>query len=141
MPSTTVSTVILTAVILAIVLVITPMARDFAAAQNQPAVYLELRSLTFMVMEQMVATAAAARQVNGSMHTQVDVPRTLYGGSYTLAISGGALVATSGNIKFTALLPSLQGVTWVDSAYKSGGTRVLIVATLMAGLVNVSLSN
>ncbi len=141
MPSTTVSTVILTAVILAIVLLVTPLARNFASAQLQPAAYLELRNLSFMVEEQMVSTAAAARQVDGSLRTQVDMPRALYGNAYTVTVTKGALVAVTGNVKFTTPLPSLQGVLWLSSNYKSGGTRVFVVANMTSGVVDVSLSD
>lgn len=131
----------LTAVIVGIVLIMAPLARNFAAAQNQPAVYLELRSLTFMVEEEMVSAASAARQVDGGMRVQVDMPRTLYGGSYTVSVSGGVLQAAAGNIKFTSHLPALAGVMWVNSVYKSGGTRLFVIANVALGLVHVSVSD
>lgn len=141
MPSTTVSAVILTAVILGIVLITTSMARSFVATQNQPAVYLELRNLTFMVEEQAVSVAAAAKQVNGPIRVQVNMPRALYGDVYTVSFARNTLVSARGDVKFTTSLPSIQGVVWADSVYKSGGTRVTIIANVTSGLVYVSLSN
>ncbi len=141
MPSTTVSTVILTAVILAIVLTIVPLARNFAAAQNQPAVYLELRGITFMVEEQMVSAASAAAQANGGMRVQVDVPRTLYGGTYTISVVNDFLQAAAGNIEFSSPLPSMTGVAWRNSIFKSGGTRLFVVANMTLGAIDIGVSD
>ena len=94
-----------------------------------------------MVEEQMVSTASAACQANGGMRVQVDVPRTLYGGTYTISITRGTLQAAAGNIKFSSPLPSMTGVGWVNSVYKSGGTRLLVVANMTLGVIDVSVSN
>ena len=94
-----------------------------------------------MVEEQMVSAASAASQANGGMRVQVDMPRTLYGGTYTISVVNGFLRAAAGNIKFSSALPSMTGVGWVNSVYKSGGTRLLVVANMTLGVIDVSVSN
>jgi hypothetical protein len=111
-------------------------------AQNVPATYTELGTLTYSVQEQMVSAYRASLNIKGTVYSSIYAPTNIYSLKYTLTVTanGRLIDATCGSVDRTFSLPILPGATWAGT-FRSGATYIRISAFYLNGAVTVTMSD
>ena len=117
---------------------------QYAGAQAQVTLRVELRNVVLLVRENLLDIYRAADATEAShLVVSVPLPQTIQGRPYTVYLfSNGTLRGVVEQARFDSKLPTLDNVVWDQSIFRSGGATIQLTAEYLVanGSVHVSIA-
>jgi hypothetical protein len=118
---------------------------QYAGAQAQAALMVELRNTVLLVKQELLDAYRAANATQASdFVVPLTVPRTIQGKPYSIYLSAnGTLRGVVGQIRFETQLPAISNCVWGESSFRSSGSTIRIAAEYVTDgrTVTVSISS
>lgn len=142
MPGYTLEHMIFSVFLVGFLIVTGNFATQYAGAQVQVTLRVDLRNIVLYVKQELLDTYRAVDSTGSANFTvPVAVSRTIQGSRYAILLfSNGTLRGTVQQAVFDTQLPSITSCVWSDSVFKSGGEAVQIAGQYASGTVTISIS-
>jgi hypothetical protein len=118
---------------------------QYAGAQAQAALMVELRNTVLLVKQELLDAYRAANATQASdFVVPLTVPRAIQGKPYSIHLyTNGTLRGVVGQIMFETQLPVISNCVWGESSFRSSGSTIRIAAEYVtaARTVTVSISS
>lgn len=111
------------------------------SAQSIPSAYIELGSVSYLAIEEMVSVYRASSMLHATVSATVIVPESIAGSAYTLTVRSDSMIAVTGNLNRTFTLPNLASAVWEYSSFQSGGLLLHVDAEYQSGSLLISISS
>jgi len=115
---------------------------QYAGAQAQVTLRVELRNVVLLVREELLDIYRAADATEASrLVVSVPLPQAIQGRSYMVYLfSNGTLRGVVEQAMFDSKLPILDNVVWDQSIFRSGGATIQVTAEYLVANGSVQLA-
>ncbi len=140
MVSTAIAYAVLTIALVGLLVFTSAAGNLLLTAQSIPSAYIELGSISYLAIEEMVSVYRASSMTRTAVSASVNVPESIVGSEYSLTVRGDSLIAVTSNLNRTFTLPNLPNTVWVGS-FSSGGLLLHITGEYESGTALISISS